>query len=416
MIASVDGARSPSAPRPMPVAEACHDRASRASGGRVRPIRVLELRSVRGTGGGPEKTILRGAARADPRRFEVTVCYVRDDRDSVFHINERAAVLGVDYVEVRERHSLDPAVWPALRRLVRSRGIDIVHAHDYKTDLLALGLRWSEGVTPLATVHGWFGTSWREAFYYAVDKRLIAAFPRAVAVSEPIRDALVAAGARRDRVSVILNGIDHRAFRRDLARRDAIRSSLGVGLRDVVIGSVGRLAKQKRFDLLMDAVVQLRDRHPDLRLLIAGEGELRSELDAHARRVGLDPGVLLGQRGDVVDLHHAFDLFVQSSDDEGTANTVLEAMALETPIVATSVGGTAAMVRDGVDGLLVEAGDATRLAGAIDEALDRPAARAERTRSARSRVEGPLSFDARMDAVEAIYEELATSRNARRRR
>src|SRR5499427_11031006 len=99
-------------------------------------LRILELRSVRGTGGGPEKTILLGAQRA-ARRFPVTVCYIRDARDHTFGIAERASRLGIDYVEIVEHGSLDRTIWPALRTLVRVRGIDLVHAHDYKTDLLA---------------------------------------------------------------------------------------------------------------------------------------------------------------------------------------------------------------------------------------------------------------------------------------
>ena len=98
------------------------------------PIRILELRSVRGTGGGPEKTILLGAARSDPARFAVTVCYIRDARDEVFSIDKRAAAMGVDYEEVVERHSFDPSVLGAIGSLIRRRRIDIVHAHDYKTD------------------------------------------------------------------------------------------------------------------------------------------------------------------------------------------------------------------------------------------------------------------------------------------
>lgn len=70
------------------------------------PIRVLELRSVRGTGGGPEKTIMLGAAQADPREFAVTVCYIRDQRDAAFRLDERARGLGLDYLEVHERNSL----------------------------------------------------------------------------------------------------------------------------------------------------------------------------------------------------------------------------------------------------------------------------------------------------------------------
>ena len=102
----------------------------------MNPIRVLELRSVSGTGGGPDKTILAGASRTDPS-IALTVCYLCNVGDPLFPIGKQAIDLGLDYVEIRERHSLDPSVWPALRKLVRSRQIDIVHAHEYKTDLLA---------------------------------------------------------------------------------------------------------------------------------------------------------------------------------------------------------------------------------------------------------------------------------------
>src|SRR5262245_61252862 len=99
------------------------------------PIRILELRCADGGGGGPEKTILLGTARTDSARYRITVCYLRHARDAAFDIHERAARLGIDYVELRQRHALDPAVVPALRRLVREREVDLVHAHDYKTNL-----------------------------------------------------------------------------------------------------------------------------------------------------------------------------------------------------------------------------------------------------------------------------------------
>ena len=118
------------------------------------PVRVLELRSVRGTGGGPEKTILLGAAKADPARVRVTVCYVRDERDQVFGLDQRAAALGLDYVEIRESHSFDRRVIPALGELIRERGIDIVHSHEYKTDLLAWWIARRTPVTTLSTAHG----------------------------------------------------------------------------------------------------------------------------------------------------------------------------------------------------------------------------------------------------------------------
>ena len=113
-------------------------------------IRVLELRSVWGTGGGPEKTILIGTERATRSRFAVTVCYIRDARDPVFGIDKRAGALDIDYVEVRERHSFDRSIWGALKALVGERRIDIVHSHDYKTNLLGYLLSRRTNVIPLA--------------------------------------------------------------------------------------------------------------------------------------------------------------------------------------------------------------------------------------------------------------------------
>jgi glycosyltransferase involved in cell wall biosynthesis len=375
-------------------------------------VRVLELRSVRGTGGGPEKTILFGAARTDTRRFAVTVCYLRDVRDTIFKIDAVAGGLPVDYMEVLERHSFDPRVLPRLRALVRERRIDIVHSHEYKTDILAWLLTRCERVTALATVHGWTGHTSRERFlYYPLDRWALRFFPKLIAVSEDIRQTLVADGVSPDRVVRVLNGIDHRAFVRDRSRADSIRASLALAADDVIVGSVGRLEPQKRFDLLIEAVARLRSTHPTLKLLIVGDGSLRQRLASQIERLGLSGACrLLGHRTDVVDLHHAFDLFVQSSDYEGTPNAVLEAMAMETPVVATDVGGTGELVRDQIDGLVVPAGDVSRLSQAIEEALGDAATTAVRTAAARGRVETDLSFDARMAAVEAIYEELQGSR------
>src|SRR5262245_37727715 len=117
-------------------------------------IEVLELRSVRGTGGGPEKTILSGAREHDRRRYAITVCYIRDIRDEVFEIHERARRMDVDYVEITERHSFDPGIWKPLRQLVKDRNIRIIHGHDYKTNVLALLLARRTDAVAIGTAHG----------------------------------------------------------------------------------------------------------------------------------------------------------------------------------------------------------------------------------------------------------------------
>jgi len=379
---------------------------------RGEPIRVLELRSVRGTGGGPEKTILAGAARSNPERVKATVCYIRDRRDGIFEIDRRAAALGVDYVEIPERHSFDVSAWSAVRRLVRDRAIDIVHAHDYKTDLMAACLAAAEGIAVVATAHGWTGHSARERLvYYPADRRLLARFPRVIAVSGDIRRALLAAGAPPDRVTTVLNGIDHRAFHRNRLLQRTVRRMLEIEPLDVIVGAVGRLEPQKRFDLLIDAVAAVRRRRPGVRLFVAGDGSLRKALEAQAARaLGGGGCVFLGLVPEIGRLHHAFDVFVQASDYEGTPNAVLEAMALETPVVATDAGGTAELVTDGVEGRVVARGDVEAIARSIEDTLEDRERSARMAEAARRKVEGRLSFDARMAAVERIYDEIMKGR------
>lgn len=374
------------------------------------PVRILELRSVWGTGGGPEKTILLGAAQADRARYEVTVCYVRDERDPVFGIDQRAGALPVRYVELREKHSLDPGIWPRLRALVREHRIDIVHAHEYKTDALTWLLARVEPVIPLSTAHGWTGHSWKERrVYYPADRWLLARYPRVIAVSSQIRDVLVAAGARPGRIDVVLNSIDPLKFRRDRARDAAARASLGLPGEAVVIGAVGRLEPQKNFALLIDVFARLAAGFPAAMLVIAGDGSLRDDLARRAAATGLGDRLrLLGHCDDIQQVHHALDAFVQSSDYEGTPNAVLEAMAFENPIVATAAGGTAEVARDGEHALIVPCGDGDALDRAMRAVLQAPEAARARAQAARARVEGELSFQERMRRVESIYDQLVT--------
>jgi glycosyltransferase involved in cell wall biosynthesis len=243
---------------------------------------------------------------------------------------------------------------------------------------------------------------------------MLAWFPRVIAVSSSVRDELLRAGSKANRVTVVLNGINPQAFVRDQARVTAVRRAYGFADDDIVIGAVGRLDFEKRFDLLIRAVARVRTRWPLARLVIAGEGKWRPHLEAEIARLGVGSWCrLLGLQRDINTLHHAFDLFVQSSIREGTSNAVLEAMALETPVVATDAGGTAELVVDGVHGLILPIGSEASLVDAISRALsDRPAT-AARARAARIRVETELSFARRMARVDAICQKLFDGRTAR---
>ncbi len=381
------------------------------------PIRVLALRSVDGRGGGAESILLRTAARANPDRLRMTVCCIHRADDEAYDFDRRAAEWGIDYCGVVQRSIFARGVLPALRRIVRDRRIAVVDAQDYKAAFFAFHLARRGGIIPAATLHGWSGHHWRERLvYYPAETLLIRTFPLAIAVSSEIRDALVRWRCKPRHVRVLLNGVDSLEFRRTEDAAERVRASLGVQPGDIVLGAMGRLEREKRFDLLLETMAMLLPRRPELRLVIAGEGSLKGELQDQMRRLGIAHRCrLLGHCTDVRDLYHGFDVFVQSSDHEGSPMVVVEAMAMEVPVVATGVGGTRELVEDRVHGLLVPPGNPSALAAAIEATLDQRDATAARVAAARIRVENELSFDARTRKLEQIYRELVAETAAPRK-
>jgi glycosyltransferase involved in cell wall biosynthesis len=142
-------------------------------------------------------------------------------------------------------------------------------------------------------------------------------------------------------------------------------------LEGTVVGNVARLAEQKGHRTLLDAVPVVLARHPDVRFAIAGDGELREELEERAQQFR-EHVVILGNRSDVPDLLASFDVFAYPSRFEGLCLAVLEAQAAGVPVVATPVGGIRETVVDGETGYLVPVDDPHALAARISHVLEHP--------------------------------------------
>ena len=209
-----------------------------------------------------------------------------------------------------------------------------------------------------------------------------------------IRQTLIARGAPAHRVRRLLNGVESSSLHKPPARIQPERPCAAwLPSGATVIGSIGRLGAEKRFDVLLRAAAKVSPRPV---VVLAGDGRSRAELERLADQLGVTL-YLLGHRDDVRDVYQALDVFVQSSDTEGIPNAVLEAMAMEVPIVTTDVGGTREIVEDGKLGLLVPMRDPEATARAIRRTCKDAVGRRNRVTAARARVEGELSFDTRMD-------------------
>ena len=170
------------------------------------------------------------------------------------------------------------------------------------------------------------------------------------------------------------------------ADRLRFRQGWGFSPQDVVVGCVGNYKPGKGQELLLEIATDLRERHPSLRYCFVGDGPLRSWLENEIRRRGLD-GVIALHSGetDARPLYGAFDIAVQASDSEGLPNAVLEAAAAGLPIVATAVGGTAEILTNGLNGVLVAKGDRQGLADALGQLAEDPETRRRLGRAARAR-------------------------------
>jgi glycosyltransferase involved in cell wall biosynthesis len=182
---------------------------------------------------------------------------------------------------------------------------------------------------------------------------------------------------------------------------------LGLPTRGVLIGSVGRLSKEKGFDILIKAIDAVRRNGVDAYLAIAGEGDEYDSLACLIRSLGLEERCfLLGFCKDTLKLFQAFDVFALSSHREGLPNVILEAMALEVPIVATSVGSVSDVIGGNNPVSLVRPGDIQQMAESLTTMVKNSELRIQVAATGRQRVESHFSFSRRMERVAGVYNEL----------
>lgn len=285
---------------------------------------------------------------------------------------------GIPLHQMQKRRGFDPTISLRLRRLIRTRGIAVVHTHNFSTWFyVRAALIGLSRVRHVHTEHSGVPVS---ALNHFLERWSSGGTDSVIAVSEHVRDVLAQqVGVTPNRISVILNGINTARFTPDPERRAATRHALGLSEETVVIGIVARLAPVKAIgDLLRSFALLVSGSAAPPVLVIAGDGVLRAQLEGLAEELGIAAQVrFLGERHDTDAVLRAMDIYVLSSVSEGMNLTLLEAMATALPVVATRVGGNVEIVDEGATGYLVPVADAAAFADRLRELV---ASRAERER------------------------------------
>lgn len=351
--------------------------------------RIVHLASGREWRGGQKQTWL------------LTRELQREGRDQVLvtqrgsELARRAKEDGVVVREVSWTLGIDPRAWWAARAEART-GPAILHAHDGHAVTIA---RWAAGTgspwiatrrnaTPLHRPANWLGAA------------------RVVAISNAVRTQLLRDGLPAGRIAVVSSGIDLAATR--ATPHEDLRTWAALPNGGALVVTIAAVTPEKGLDLLPVAITELAKQH-DLRWVVIGEGPLRADLQRLARTFGLaDRLVLPGHHPDPVRLLRGADLFVLPSVREGLGTSVLDALALDVPVVATRSGGVEDILGDGA-GLLVPVGDAKALAQAVARMLAEPELRRRSVETGRLAVTR-FTAAAMAAGMRSVYDSVAATR------
>lgn len=365
-----------------------------------RRVRVLWL--TKGLGrGGVERLIASSIRHFDHDRFDVEVAYLLPWKDAfVADITDTGV-----RVHCVGRLGLANVLWPwRLRRIVREQNYDIIHTH---MPLSAAIARVVLGRRPrfVHTEHNVWERHRRPSRW--ANALTLSRNSSVVAVSASVAQSIVPPKrfVKKPPVEVLLHGINLNEIHPCFTGREHARRALGLDADDLVIGTVGNLTRKKNQQMLLQATAQLRERIPNVRLVVIGTGPLDESLRRLAARLQIDDRtVFTGSREDVLELLPGFDVFCLSSQFEGLSIALVEAMATGVACIATAVGGMPEVIEADVSGLLVPPGNTDALTIALERVLLDASLRAQLGNAGSIRAS---SFDIGRAArrLQALYEE-----------
>jgi glycosyltransferase involved in cell wall biosynthesis len=310
---------------------------------------------------------------------------------------------------------LDPVALTHLATLFRRGGYDIVHTHSSKAGILGrVAARMARIPIIVHTVHGW-GFNERQSetvrrAYVRLERHCARFTDALITVTPRMNEKGLRFGVGEEAQFVtIRSGIEIDRYANPDRDRASMRDELGIPPDAPVVGSVMRLSPPKAPHVIIEATGDLLAVHPDLRVVIVGDGTQRAKVEALIAKLGLEERVILtGLRTDVGDLLGAFDVFVLPTYWEGLPRVIPQAMAASLPVVASDVDGNAEIVEPGVNGLLVPPDDRAGFARAILEILDDPATARRMGEAGRQAAEA-FDVDRMVADIEALYDGLLAS-------
>ncbi|MBT8102723.1 MAG: glycosyltransferase [Gammaproteobacteria bacterium] len=356
-------------------------------------MKILHVETGRHFLGGPQQVIYLINALRDRGHDNTLVCPPDSGVDGV------ARQAGIRVQNLFCAGDLDLPFAYRLSQYLKEVAPDIVHCHSRRGADILGGLAASFADIPTVVSRRVDNT----------EMRLMAAlryrpFKKVIAISNAIAEVLLDRGVEANRLTIIRDAVDVTTFDSGLDCR-AFRREFSLADDDFVIAAAGQLIPRKGHRFLLQAVAEIKDRYPQLKLLIFGEGYLNNQLRAQAASLQLGDVVqFAGFRADLDSFFACFDLFAHPALAEGLGVAALKAAAASVPVVGFSAGGMTEAVLHGETGVLVAPEDADALADAIRQFIEEPERRRHYGAAGRRRMQDEFSIDTMVDKHLALYE------------
>ncbi len=353
---------------------------------------------------GAQTLLLDLIARIDPARYACSIAYLIGDRGIA------ASGAPCPILDLSREGRFDPLCLPRLAGRLRAERIELVHTHLVHGGVVGKLAAKLAGVRATVTTRHYARESKSRSFVYRLEDRLTGGADRVIAVSAAVREFLTSEGiVETEKVRLLPNAIDFARF--DPARFAPARAAGAPSHASSppVIGTIGRLHPQKGHDVLVRAFAELRRHCPEAKLEIVGEGAMRGPLRALIEQLGQCDAVCLAGNlppERIPERLAGWSLFVLPSRWEAFGLALLEAMAMELPVVATAVEGTLELIEPDVTGLLTPLEDAGALASAMAYLLAHPERARAMGREARARSAERYDLARAAMGLSAIYDEL----------
>lgn len=372
----------------------------------MKRVKVLHLIASRGLYGA-ERVVITLCKHADTARVEPVVGILRKNGTGGDQLLREIQALGITVEEIPYKTAFDMTQLLTLFKLVRLHRPQLIHTHEYKTNILGFCIARTLSIPIVSTVHALHKLRGKARIELRFSLWLLKYFMAVMAVSEDVRDQLQALGIPKKKIITIKN-VPPLSEKVTINKMSSFREELVIPLQRKLIGFVGRLIHAKGCDLLIHAIASIGRNAHDCCLVIVGEGPERASLEQLAKKVGISDIVsFCGFRSDTEYIYGSLDLLVLPSREEGTPLVMLEGMSQGVPIVATRVGGIPEVIKDRVNGLLVPSDDLSALAEAIVESLSRPNETRKRVLEAKKTVKESYNLEAWIKKYQDVYDRVA---------